>query len=74
MTTTSTTTTPEIKHILCTSAEACEMLHIGETKLRELTRRGFIPAVRFGRCVRYRLADLEDFCARSAASALENRW
>ena len=43
---------------LITRHEAAESLRISVTTLDLLTRRQAIPAVRVGRCVRYRPADL----------------
>ena len=43
---------------LLTVREACELLQVSEKHLRVLTRERGLPAVRLGRLVRYRRADL----------------
>jgi len=47
--------------------EAAQMLAIGERKLWELTNRGLIPHVRFGRSVRYPVDALRAWLAEQAA-------
>jgi len=43
--------------------EAARRLGLGVRMVWELTNTGELPAVRFGRAVRYRVADLEAFTA-----------
>ncbi len=47
--------------LLVTPREAAKALSICEKTLWTLTKRGEIPAVRFGRAVRYDVADLQAF-------------
>ncbi|MFH5806140.1 helix-turn-helix domain-containing protein [Alienimonas sp. DA493] len=63
---------PALSPVLLTTLEAADALGISERKLRDLTSpRGPIRAVRLGRLVRYRPADLESFAIdhRSPAGA-----
>jgi excisionase family DNA binding protein len=46
---------------LVRAREAAEMLSICERTLWDLTKRGAIQAVRFGRSVRYAMSDLQRF-------------
>lgn len=46
---------------LNTPKTAAAYLAISERKLWQLTKDGRIPAVRFDRCVRYDIADLDSF-------------
>jgi excisionase family DNA binding protein len=46
--------------------QASEMLGVSTRTVWALTSAGELPAVRIGRAVRYRVADLEEFCARRA--------
>jgi excisionase family DNA binding protein len=50
--------------LLFRKREAATRLGISERKLDELANRGEIPAIRFGRSVRFALADLVDFIDR----------
>jgi excisionase family DNA binding protein len=49
--------------LLITSKQAASMLAISERTLWQLTNDGHLPAVRFGRTVRYDLGDLRAFIA-----------
>jgi excisionase family DNA binding protein len=53
-------TTPPI---LVDSREAARLLSISPRKLWDLTSHGEIPSLKFGRCVRYRVSDLNDWAA-----------
>lgn len=44
--------------------EAAEYLAISERKLWNMSKAGTIPTVRFGRTVRYDVADLDNFIAQ----------
>jgi len=50
--------------LLFRKREAATRLGISERKLDELANRGEIPTIRFGRSVRFALADLLDFVER----------
>lgn len=50
--------------LLLSPKAAAAALSISERKLWSLTTSGDIPHVRIGRCVRYAVADLEQFIAR----------
>jgi excisionase family DNA binding protein len=52
--------------LLVDTKMAAELLTIGERSLWRLTKRGDIPAIRLGRSVRYRVADLEAYIAKLA--------
>ena len=47
--------------LLVTAKQAASMLAISERTLWQLTNDGHLPAVRFGRTVRYDLGDLRAF-------------
>jgi excisionase family DNA binding protein len=49
-------------------SEAASMLGISSRKLWALTNSGEIPAVRFGRSVRYRPVDLQEWLDRHLSS------
>ncbi|HEX4150344.1 MAG TPA: helix-turn-helix domain-containing protein [Pirellulales bacterium] len=49
---------------LLTAREAADHLRISQRTLFTLTARGEIPAVRIGRAVRYRAADLTSYVER----------
>jgi excisionase family DNA binding protein len=49
---------PPVQVLLLSPREAAKALSVCEKTLYTLTRRGEIPAVRFGRSVRYSLEDL----------------
>ncbi|HEY4313831.1 MAG TPA: helix-turn-helix domain-containing protein [Pirellulales bacterium] len=51
----------EQQQLLVTSKQAASMLAISERTLWQLTSDGHLPAVRFGRTVRYDLSDLRAF-------------
>jgi excisionase family DNA binding protein len=55
--------------ILVDSREAARLLSISPRKLWELTKSGEIPSLRIGRAVRYRMADIEAWTERQAATA-----
>lgn len=59
------------EQILLTAKQAAKLLAISERTLWQLTSDGQLPAIRFGRIVRYDLADLRAFVAarRCAATA-----
>jgi excisionase family DNA binding protein len=48
-----------------TEAEAARLLHIHPRTLRKNRAYGHLPCVRIGKCVRYQVADIEAFIARS---------
>lgn len=47
--------------ILVDAGTAAGLLSIGKRLLWTLTNRGDIPSIRIGRCVRYSIADLNEF-------------
>ena len=49
---------------LLTVKNAAKYLSISERKLWSLTECGDIPAVKFGRCVRYDVADIDAFISK----------
>jgi len=55
--------------ILVDAPEAARQLSISERKLWELTNRREIPSLRIGRCVRYRVADLEAWTLKQVAAS-----
>ena len=55
--------------LLVTPAEAARMLSMSERWLWGATQRGEIPAVRLGRAVRYRVADLESYIRAAGAKS-----
>lgn len=57
--------------LLVDSVRAGEMLGVSSRTIFALNATGELPAVRIGRAVRYRVADLEAFCARRATVASE---
>jgi len=61
---------------LLTVPEAARRLNIGERTLWALTDAGLIPAVRFGRAVRYDPATLDAYVRRQQydADAIRRRW
>ena len=54
-----------INQLLLTPREAARALHICERTLYSMTKRGEIPAVRIGRCVRYDPESLKEFIKKS---------
>jgi excisionase family DNA binding protein len=50
--------------ILINATEAARLLSISERKLWQLTKDGDVPSVRIDKCVRYRIADLEEWTRR----------
>jgi excisionase family DNA binding protein len=52
--------------ILVSAARAAALLGIGRTTLYELIWSGELKPLRIGRCVRFRVSDLEDFVDRLA--------
>lgn len=50
--------------LLLTGREAAKALSICERTLYTLTKSGEIPAVRIGRCVRYSVAELQEWVRR----------
>lgn len=60
--------------LLVTSKEAASLLAISERTLWQLTHDGLLPAIRFGRTVRYDVGDLRSFIAaqRSGGDAMAN--
>jgi len=52
---------PRSEPLAVTTREAAAMLAIGVRTLQSLTTRGEIPCIRFGRSVRYYVADLRDW-------------
>lgn len=59
---------PEQERLLITAREAADLLSISERTLWQLTNDGRLPAVRFGRTVRYDPADLRAFIAASRSA------
>jgi len=53
-----TSTADRTSSLLLTASEAADALAISATTFSELTRRGAIPRVRFGRAVRYDRRDI----------------
>ena len=51
--------------VLLTEPEAALVLSVSRTTVRKLRGQGLLPYQRFGRALRYRLADIEDFIERS---------
>lgn len=45
--------------------EALEVLNISRTKLYQLVREGELPAVKMGRCVRFRPTSLREYIANA---------
>lgn len=56
-------TTPERTELL-TIGEVAELLRVKESWVRDATRRGAIPSLRFGRLRRYSRADLDAWIER----------
>lgn len=59
---------PVSERLLVRKREAASLLGISERKLDELANRGEIPAIRFGRSVRFSVSDLSDFIDRQRHS------
>jgi excisionase family DNA binding protein len=55
---------------LLTTREAADYLRVSTRTLFSLSARGELPAVRIGRAVRYRPADLAAYVERLAAQAV----
>lgn len=49
---------------LLTSSEVAEWLHMDEATVRRMSRDGKLPAVKIGRCYRYRQADLDEWYSK----------
>lgn len=56
---------------LLSHRDAARYLSISERKLDYLANDGDVPAVRIGRCRRYRLTDLQEFVANLPSSDSE---
>ena len=56
-----------LPRVLVTRAEAARMLSVSERMVWRLTAEGVLPAVRIGRCVRYRPSDIACWAERAAA-------
>jgi excisionase family DNA binding protein len=54
--------------MLVSAVRAAALLGIGRTTLYELIWSGELKPLRIGRCVRFRVSDLEDFVDRLAGS------
>jgi excisionase family DNA binding protein len=65
----------QIETLLVTSKDAASLLTISERTLWQLTRDGLLPVIRFGRTVRYDMADLRSFIAarRGGGGAFKSR-
>jgi excisionase family DNA binding protein len=49
---------------LIPAAAVCEQLNVSRGTLRQLVRRGALPAIRLsGTCIRFRASDIEQFIA-----------
>lgn len=57
--------TKSVERMLISPREAAKTLSICERTLYALTKRGDIPAVKIGRCVRYDIESLKQFIKQS---------
>jgi excisionase family DNA binding protein len=57
--------------LLITVEEAAQMLHMGRTKLYDLIRYEGFPVVRFGKMVRIRPSDLQEWLEKREKEAEE---
>jgi excisionase family DNA binding protein len=60
--------------ILIDAQEAARRLAISPRTLWQMTKDGVVPSIRIGRCVRYRVADLDEWTLHQSRSQHQNTF